>query len=38
MKIIVIKTQAELDALPTKFDEYTVIELRADAGMSKGQK
>ncbi len=28
MKTIVIKTQAEFDALPAKFDEYTVIEIR----------
>jgi hypothetical protein len=29
MKTIVIKTQAELDALPEKFDEYTIIEIRS---------
>lgn len=30
MKTIVIKTQAELDALPDSFNEYTVIEIRSD--------
>ena len=29
MKTIVIKTQAELDALPESFSEYTVIEIRS---------
>ena len=29
MKTIIVKTQAELDALPDKFDEYTVIEIRS---------
>ena len=31
-KTIVIKTQAELDTLPLKFDEYTIIEIRSEAG------
>jgi hypothetical protein len=30
MKTIIIKTQAELDALPDRFDEWTVIEIRAE--------
>jgi len=30
MKTIVIKTQAELDALPESFTEYTVIEIRSE--------
>ena len=29
MKTIVVKTQKEWDALPKKFDEYTVIEIRS---------
>ena len=29
MKTIAIKTQAEFDALPDKFDEFTVIEIRS---------
>lgn len=29
MAIIVIKTQAELDALPARFEEYTRIEIRS---------
>ena len=28
---IIIKTQAELDALPARFDEYTVIEIHAES-------
>lgn len=31
MKTIVVKTQAELDALPDSFTEYTVIEIRSEA-------
>src|SRR5574337_468078 len=31
MKTIIVTTQAELDALPERFEEYTVIEIRADA-------
>jgi hypothetical protein len=30
MKIIVIKTQSELDALPDSFDEQTEIQIRSD--------
>lgn len=30
MKTIVIKTQKELDILPSEFKEYTIIEIRAD--------
>jgi len=30
MKTIIIKTQAELDALPDSFSEFTVIEIRSD--------
>ena len=29
MKTIIVRTQAELDALPDRFDEYTVIEIRS---------
>ena len=29
VKTIVIKTQAELDALPDSFEEFTVIEIRS---------
>ena len=31
MKTIVVKTQADLDALPDSFSEHTVIEIRSDA-------
>jgi hypothetical protein len=33
MKTIVIKTQEELDLLPLKFDEYTVIEIRSTSNI-----
>ncbi len=29
MKTIIVKTQAELDALPDSFSEFTVIEIRS---------
>jgi hypothetical protein len=32
MKTIIVKTQSDLDSLPQKFDEYTVIEIRSDPG------
>jgi hypothetical protein len=31
MKTIVVRTQAELDALPDHFESYTIIEIRSDA-------
>ena len=33
MKTIIVKTQAELDALPDKFDEYTTIEIRSNPAL-----
>ncbi len=33
MKTVIVKTQAEFDALPAKFDEYTIVEIRSDANI-----
>jgi hypothetical protein len=33
MKTIIVKTQAELDALPDSFSEFTIIEIRSDPGV-----
>ena len=33
MKTIEIKTQAEFDALPKKYDEYTSVRLNAEIGV-----
>ena len=34
MKTIIIKTQAELNSLPAKFDEFTYIEIRSDSSLT----
>jgi hypothetical protein len=32
-KVIIVKTQAELDALPDSFKEFTIIEIRSEPGV-----